>query len=85
MDFESKLSSVRVDNKSDKQLSEIGHYTKFYKSPEEVIKCYYNDYFKMVHKAVYDAKPGKGLKILTLKQMLQILQIALAQVKTGNI
>ena len=28
---------------------------------------------------------GKGLKILTPKQMLQRLPIALAQVKTGNI
>ena len=30
------------------------------------------------------ATEGKGLKILTPKQMLQILIIALAQVKAGN-
>ena len=30
------------------------------------------------------AKYGTGLKILTLKQMLQILPKALAQVKAGN-
>ena len=30
------------------------------------------------------AKNGTGLKILTLKQMLQILPKALAQVKAGN-
>ena len=29
-------------------------------------------------------KNGRGLKILTSKQMLQRLQIALAQVKAGN-
>ena len=29
-------------------------------------------------------KQGKGLKILTSKQMLQILPITLAQVKAGN-
>ena len=29
-------------------------------------------------------KQGKGLKILTSKQMLQILPITLAQLKTGN-
>ena len=31
------------------------------------------------------ATQGKGLKILTLKQMLQIFPIALAQIKVGNI
>ena len=31
------------------------------------------------------ATKGKGLKILTHKQILQRLAIALAQVKTGNI
>ena len=32
----------------------------------------------------HDKKEGKGLKILTPKQMLQRLPIALAQVKPGN-
>ena len=39
----------------------------------------------MINNAIYDAKYGKGLKILTLKQMVQRLPIALAQVKAGNI
>ena len=34
--------------------------------------------------AVYKTKQGTGLKILTTKQMLQRLPIALAQVKAGN-
>ena len=34
--------------------------------------------------AKYKAKYGRGLKILTPKQMLQRLLIALAQVKPGN-
>ena len=42
----------------------------------------------MLSDANYSAKQnetnGKGLKILTLKQMLQRLPIALAQVKAGN-
>ena len=38
----------------------------------------------MVHKVVYDSKHGKGLKILTIKRILQRLQIALVQVKAGN-
>ena len=36
--------------------------------------------FKVKSKIKY----GEGLKILTLKQMLQRLQIAIAQVKAGN-
>ena len=42
----------------------------------------------MLSDANYDAKKnetkGKGLKILTPKQMLQRLPVALAQVKAGN-
>ena len=38
----------------------------------------------MLHKAAYDSKDGKGFKILNLKQILQRLPIALAQVKVGN-
>ena len=38
----------------------------------------------MVNEAAYNAKHGEGLKILTIKQMLQRLLIALAQVKAGN-
>ena len=43
-----------------------------------------DDYITIVSKARYEAKQGKGLKILTSKQMLQKLHIALAQVKAGN-
>ena len=42
----------------------------------------------MLYDANYDSKQneteGKGLKILTPKQMLQRLPISLAQVKAGN-
>ena len=44
----------------------------------------YNDYAKITSEAKYKAKYGEGLKILTSKQMLQRLPIALAQVKAGN-
>ena len=48
-----------------------------------------NDYSKIRSEAIYKSKQnntteGKGLKILTPKQMLQRLPIALAQVKAGN-
>ena len=38
----------------------------------------------MLYEAKYKAKYGRGLKILSTKQMLQRLPIALAQVKAGN-
>ena len=38
----------------------------------------------MLSEAKYKAKYGKGLKILTPKQMLQRLSITLAQAEAGN-
>ena len=45
----------------------------------------FDDYSRIVSEAKYKTKYGEGLKILTPKQMLQRLLIALAQVKAGNI
>ena len=39
---------------------------------------------KNMSRNIYKSKPGTGLKILTPKQMLQRLPVALAQIKTGN-
>ena len=65
----------------------INNLEKFYLSREEVIN-FFRDYGKMVLDAAYKSKEnknkGKGLKILTPKQMLQRLPIALAQVKASN-
>ena len=45
----------------------------------------FNDSTKIRSEAIYKTKQdGTGLKILTPKQMLQKLPIALAQVKAGN-
>ena len=55
----------------------------FYKLREGIIQ-FYDDSLKIVNIAVSDAKHGKRLKLLTTKQMLQRLPIALAQVKTVN-
>ena len=44
----------------------------------------FNDYSKTLFEVKYKIKYGEGLKTLTLKQMLQRLLIALAQVKTSN-
>ena len=58
-----------------------------YKARNEAIK-FYDDYSLMMSEAKSKAKhnetKGTGLKILTPKQMLQRLPIALAQVKVGN-
>ena len=58
-----------------------------YKARNEAIK-FYDDYLLMMSelksKAKQNETKGKGLKILTPKQMLQRLPIALAQVKAGN-
>ena len=65
----------------------INNIVKLYKSREEIIN-FFRDYIEMLSDASYDAKQnetkGTGLKILTPKQMLQTLTIALAQVKAGN-
>ena len=50
----------------------------------EVVLKLFNDYSSVVSEAKHKAKHGKGLKLLTPKQMLQRLPIALAQVKVDN-
>ena len=76
-----------MGNKTIKQRETMSTLEKFYKSREEVINCF-RDYIEMLSDANYDARKnkteGKGLKILTPKQVLQRLPIALAQVKAGN-
>ena len=73
--------------KTTKQKGVINNITRFYLSREEVIN-FFRDYVEMLSDANYNAKQnettGKGLKILTLKQMIQRLPKALAQVKAGS-
>ena len=54
-----------------------------YKARKEAIN-FFGDYSSMMFKAKSKSTKGTGLKILTPKQMLQRLPIALAQVKSGN-
>ena len=54
-----------------------------YKARNEAIK-FYDDYCLVMSEAKIKAAKGTRLKILTPKQMLQRLPIALAQVKAGN-
>ena len=57
-----------------------------YKARNKVIK-FFDDYSLMASEAKNKAKnkiSGKGLKILTPKQLVERLPIALAKVKAGN-
>ena len=71
-------------NRSEKQQNTIDNIENIYNSREEVIKMF-NDYARNMSRNIYDSKQERtGLKILTPKQMLQRLPIALAQIKAGN-
>ena len=73
--------------KTIEQKETINNLVTFYNSREEVIN-FFTDYAKMLSDANYDSKHSetneKGLKILTSKQMLQRLPIALTEVKARN-
>ena len=45
---------------------------------------FFRDYSLLLSEAKYKAKYGRGIKILTSKQVLQRLPIALAKVKAAN-
>ena len=86
-EFLNKLNEVKIGKKTPKQKEVINNLENFCKSKEEVIN-FFSDYVEMLSDANYNAKQNetkaKGLKILTPKQMIQRLPIALAQVKAGN-
>ena len=85
--FLKKLSNIKIGEKTTELKETINNLEKFCSSREEVIN-FFRDYIEMLSDAKYDAKQdetkGTGLKILTPKQMLQRLPIALAQVKAGD-
>ena len=82
--FKSNLNEIsRENNKSEEQKSALENIKLLYKSREAVMKLFV-DYSSIVSEAKYKSINGGGLKILTPKQMLQKLPIALAQVKAGN-
>ena len=82
-----QIKSGNPNHKSDIQLYTIESVKNLYDLRQKIIDLL-NNYSKIRSKAIYKSKQnktnGKGLKILTLKQMLQRLLIALAQVKAGN-
>ena len=86
-DFLNKLTNTKIGRKTFEQEKIINNLERFYISRQEVI-TFFRDYTEIFSDANYRAKQnetkGTGLKILTPKQMLQRLPIALAQVKAGN-
>ena len=66
------------------QLDTIKNVKNLYDSRQKIVNLF-NDSANIRSEAIYKTKQdGTGLKILTPKQMLQKLPIALAQVKAGN-
>ena len=84
--LKSDLGPIRkgnLKNRSEEQNNVINNVTNLYESREKVIQMF-NNYAKNMSRNIYKSKQGMGLKILTPKQMLQRLPIALAQIKAGN-
>ena len=82
-ELKAELSRIKLGdqrNKSPKQKKTINN---LYNSREKVAQMF-NDNAKSMSRNIYDSKQRTGLKILTPKQMLQRLPIALAQIKAGN-
>ena len=86
-EFLNKLSNIKIGRKTLEQENIINNLERFYLSRQEVIN-FFRDFTEMLSDENYNAKQnetkGKGLKILTPKQIFQRLPIALAQVKAGN-
>ena len=92
--FKSKLGQIKSGNSQHKlqcQKDTIKNVQNLYNSRQNVINLF-NDYSKIRSDAIYKTKQsnankeisGVGLKILTPKQLLQRLPIALGQVKAGK-
>ena len=84
--FKSYLGEIKKGNKehrSKEQKNTFYNIDMHYKARNGAI-TFYDDYSLMMSEAKTKATKGTGLKMLTSKQMLQRLPIALAQLKTGN-
>ena len=86
-EFLNKLSNIKIGRKTLEQEKIINNLKRLYLSRQKVVN-FFRDFTEILSDANYNAKQnetkGKGLKIVTPKQMLQRLPIALPQVKSGN-
>ena len=88
--FKIELNQIRLGSpkyKSEMELYTIRNVKNLYDSRQKIIDLF-NNYSKIKSEAIYRSKhdetKGRWFKILTSKQMLQRLPVALAQVKAGN-
>ena len=82
-----EIASKNPKHKSEKQSYTIKNVRNLYYLRQKIIYLLnHNSKFRSedIYKSKQNGTKGKGLKILTPKQMLQRLPIALAQVKAGN-
>ena len=75
--------TVKRGEKTEHLKSAINNINTFYESRIKVIKLF-DDYSRIISEVKYKTKYWEGLKVLTPKQRLQRLPVALAHAKTGN-
>ena len=74
------MGEIEIEsNKSEDQKNSIKNVENIFGVREKIIELF-KEYSFLLSETKYKAKHGKALKILTPKQMLQILPTALAQV-----
>ena len=87
IEFKMDLGRIKQGDPRDKsgeQKKTIDNIKNLCNSRQEFVQMF-NGYASNMSRNIYDSKQeGTGLKILTPKQMLQRLLIALAQIKAGN-
>ena len=81
-DYEEYLNKIRKGNKTE-QRKALANISVIFNGRNNAIK-FIENHSSMILEAKKLAKLGTGIKILTPKQMLQRLPIAIAQVKAGN-
>ena len=83
-DYEKDLKEIRKGNKGAEQKKTSANINVLFNARNNAIK-FIKDYRSMILEAKRLAnQEGAGLKTLTPKPLLQILPIALAQIKAGN-
>ena len=84
--LKSNLADIKFGGRKNDEQREVIKKVENLSDSRQAVIDFYNDYPSMVINAAYGAKQqeGKGLKILTPKQIFQRLSVALAQIQAGN-
>ena len=82
--FKKNLNEISKGTfQSEQQKSVLENIKLFYESRQAVVKLF-NECSSIASEAKYKTKYGEGFEILTPKQKVQRLRIAMAQVKAAN-